>query len=153
MKNLRYGKLALMLAISFIIMYAVMFANVDEADHVYLSITRFYMVILMVSPMAILMIAMMPDMYNNKLINRIITVLSLTVFILALTLLRSQAFIGDREYMKAMIPHHSSAILTSKRANIKDSNVRKLADSIIISQQQEILRMKFLLDTLDGKFK
>lgn len=153
MKNLQYGKLAIILTISFIIMYAVMFANVDEADHVYLSVTRFYMALLMVSPMAALMVSMMRAMYPNKAANRIITLVSLVVFITTLILLRTQAFIGDREYMKAMIPHHSSAILTSKRANIKDANVRKLADSIIISQQKEIIRMKFLLDTLNGKFQ
>lgn len=102
--------------------------------------------------MAILMLLMMPMMYNNKKLNRIITGAAIGIFAVALLCLRSQAFITDRQYMKAMIPHHSSAILTSKRAGIIDKNVRKLADSIIVSQQEEIRRMKFLLDTLDGKF-
>ena len=153
MKSFNYVKLAIMLAISFIIMYAVMYANVDEASHIYFSITRCYMALLMVSPMAILMIAMMPNMYSSKGTNRLVVILSLAVFISTVILLRTQAFVGDREYMKAMIPHHSSAILTSKHAHIEDANVRKLADSIIVSQEREILRMKFLLDTLNGKLR
>lgn len=153
MKSYNYLKLAITLAISYVIMYAVMFLNVDEASHIYLSITRCYMALLMVCPMAILMIAMMTDMYTSKGTNRIIVILSLAVFITTVILLRSQAFISDKEYMKAMIPHHSSAILTSKHAHLQDANVRKLADSIIVSQEREILRMKFLLDTLNGNFK
>jgi glucose-6-phosphate-specific signal transduction histidine kinase len=153
MKSYNYLRLAITLAISYVIMYAVMFLNVDEASHIYFSITRCYMALLMVSPMAILMIAMMPKMYSSKGTNRIIVILSLAVFISTVILLRTQAFIGDKEYMKAMIPHHSSAILTSKHAHIEDANVRKLADSIIVSQEREILRMKFLLDTLNGNFK
>lgn len=148
-----YWKFALMLLISFFVMYLVMFLNVDDIDHIYLSLTRLYMSILMVSPMAILMILMMPSMYANKKLNAIITSTAVGIFVIALICLRSQAFISDKQYMKAMIPHHSSAILTSKRAGITDKNVRKLADSIIVSQQEEIRRMKFLLDTLDGKFK
>ncbi|MBC7760131.1 MAG: DUF305 domain-containing protein [Phormidesmis sp. FL-bin-119] len=148
-----YWKFALMLLVSFFVMYGVMFLNVDDIGHIYLSLTRFYMSILMVSPMAILMLLLMPMMYSNKKLNRIIIGSAVAVFVIALICLRSQAFISDKQYMKAMIPHHSSAILTSKRANITDKNVRKLADSIIVSQHEEIRRMKFLLDTLDGKFK
>ncbi|MEJ5993118.1 DUF305 domain-containing protein [Pedobacter sp. Du54] len=147
-----YAMFALTLMISFFIMYSVMFLNVDDVGHVYLSLTRLYMSILMIAPMAILMLLMMPSMYSNKKLNRIIMGSGIVIFVVALVFLRSQAFISDRQYMKAMIPHHSSAILTSKRANITDKNVRKLADSIIVSQQEEIRRMKFLLDTLEGKF-
>ena len=74
---------------------------------------------------------------------------SLIIFVFALTALRSQSSISDKQYMKAMIPHHSSAILTSKNANIKDPLVRKLADSIIESQELEIAEMKRLLDSKD----
>ncbi|MFA6277220.1 MAG: DUF305 domain-containing protein [Pedobacter sp.] len=148
-----YSKFTLMLLISFFVMYGVMFLNVDDVGHIYLSLTRLYMSILMVCPMAILMLLLMSSMYTNKKLNRIIVGGAIGVFVIALVCLRSQAFISDRQYMKAMIPHHSSAILTSKRAGITDKNVRKLADSIIVSQQEEIRRMKFLLDTLNGKFQ
>ncbi len=53
--------------------------------------------------------------------------------------------------MKAMIPHHSIAILTSERARISDPRVRKLADGIIEAQRREIDEMKFLIDDLESK--
>lgn len=148
MDNSQYKKLLIMLFASFIIMYLVMFLNVDEFSHIYFSYTRTYMALLMISPMVVLMLTLMRKMYNNKKLNLIISVSSIVVFVFALTALRSQAFISDVEYMKAMIPHHSSAIMTSKNANIKDTEVRKLSDSIIKSQEEEIAQMKIILNRL-----
>lgn len=99
-----YKKLALILFISFVIMYIVMFFNVDEFSHIYLSYTRLYMTLLMISPMALLMLGMMRNMYSVKKLNSIITISSIALFVFALTALRSQAFIGNLQYMKAMIP-------------------------------------------------
>ncbi|MEJ6981269.1 DUF305 domain-containing protein [Pedobacter sp. P351] len=142
MKSNNYMKFMGMLIISFLIMYAVMFLNVDRLDHVYLSTTRAYMALLMVSPMAILMLLMMSMMYENKKLNALITIVSVAVFVLALTFLRSQTFINDEQYMKAMIPHHSSAIQVSQHAKLSDPDVKKLADQIIQSQEREIAEMK-----------
>lgn len=138
-----------MLAISFIIMYCVMFLNVDELSHIYLSYTRIYMSLLMVSPMAMVMLTLMRKMYPDRKKNRIIWISAVAVFVFALTGLRSQAFVSDTQYMKAMIPHHSSAIMTSKHANIKDPEVRALSNSIIKSQEEEILQMKLILNRMD----
>lgn len=125
-----------------------MFLNVDRFEHVYLSTTRFYMTLLMVSPMALLMLAIMPMMYNNKKLNTIITITSIAVFILSLSFLRTQTFIADEQYMKAMIPHHSSAIMVSQQAKLKNPKVKKLAEDIIKAQEEEILQMKQLLKEL-----
>lgn len=145
MKDNHYPKLALALLISFVIMYAVMFLNVDDFSHIYLSVNRLYMTLLMVSPMAIIMILVMRGMYPNKMLNGGIITTGLFIFVLSLICLRNQAFISDRQYMKGMIPHHSSAIMTSKNAAIKDPEVRQLADSIIRSQEEEISQMKAIL--------
>jgi uncharacterized protein (DUF305 family) len=149
MKNGNYKMLALTLVLSFIIMYAVMYLNVDRFDHIYLNMTRFYMTVLMICPMALLMLAMMRMMYTDKRLNMIITVCSVVIFILALAGVRTQAGIGDVQYMKGMIPHHSIAILTSKHADIKDPEVRKLADGIIAAQEKEIAEMKQILKRMD----
>lgn len=148
MNNSQYKVFIIMLALSFVIMYVVMFLNVDEFSHIYLSYTRTYMTLLMISPMALVMLMLMRKMYPNKKLNSIIIVSSIAVFVFALTALRSQAFISDTQYMKAMIPHHSSAIMTSKNANIKDPELRRLSDSIIKSQEEEITQMKLILDRL-----
>lgn len=145
-----YNKLVWMLVLSFIIMYGVMFLNVTELDHIYFSSTRTYMSLLMISPMAVVMLVMMPAMYKNRKLNTIIIVLSVVVFSTALTFLRFQIPIGDEQYMKAMIPHHSSAILTSQNAAISDPEVKKLAEDIIKTQEREITQMKAMLERLEG---
>jgi hypothetical protein len=144
-----YVKFALMLAISFVIMYAVMYLNVDRFEHVYLSLTRLYMTLLMVAPMALIMLGFMRTMYKNKRLNVIIIGGSIAVFMLALIFLRNQTFIGERQYMKAMIPHHSSAILTSKNADLQNPEVQKLSHDIIEAQEREIREMKELLNKME----
>lgn len=149
MKTNMYKKFILMLSGSFVIMYAVMFMNVDKLDHIYLSFTRLYMSLLMVSPMAILMILFMPKMYPDKKINTMIIIISSFVFITSLAFLRMQTFIGDKQYMQAMIPHHSSAILTSQNADLKDPEVKKLAEDIVEAQEKEIDQMKSILERME----
>lgn len=134
-----------MLAGSFILMYAIMYLNVDQIDHVYLNMTRLYMTLLMVSAMALLMLGMMSMMYQNKKLNLTIGVSSILVFVLALVGVRTQAGISDVEYMKGMIPHHSIAIMVSKKAHLKDPEVIKLSQSIIDAQEREIAQMKKIL--------
>ncbi|MBD3359729.1 MAG: DUF305 domain-containing protein [Candidatus Buchananbacteria bacterium] len=140
MKN--YKIFLLMLIISFCIMYGVMFLNVASLDHLYLSLNRLYMALLMVSPMAILMLILMRKMFKNKKLNAVILVASLLVFIITVIFLREQIFIADKQYMQAMIPHHSSAILTSQEASIQNPEVKELADQIIETQIREIELMK-----------
>src|SRR5690606_4522505 len=120
---------------SLVIMYSVMFLNVDDISHIYLSLTRLYMSLLMVSPMAVLMLLMMKGMYPDKKRNRFIILTSIAVFAFSLTALRMQLFVSDTQYMRAMIPHHSSAILTSKHAQIVDSQAKRLPIGIIESQE------------------
>lgn len=138
-----------MLILSFFMMYAVMYLNVDQLDHIYLNITRLYMTLLMVSLMALLMLGIMKMMYKNTKLNTIIVLSSIAVFTLALIGVRTQTPIGDVQYMKGMIPHHSIAIMTSKHAHLKDPEVKKLAQSIIDAQEKEIAEMKRILARMD----
>lgn len=145
MKSNSYKKFVITMIISFIIMYCVMFLNITELDYFYISTTRLYMALLMICPMAVVMMLMMGKMYPSKRVNKGIIISAIIVFIVVLADLRTQTPIGDVQYMKAMIPHHSSAILTSTNANIKDPEVRKLADGIIEAQKKEIAEMKGIL--------
>lgn len=106
------------------------------------------MTVLMVAPMAIMMILLMGKMYPNKRVNTGIIISAIAMFIASLIVLRTQTPIGDIDYMKAMIPHHSSAIMTSKHADIKDPEVKKLSEQIIKSQEEEIALMERLLKEL-----
>lgn len=151
-KNNNYTKFILMLAASFIAMYITMYLNTYEIDHVYFSLTRFYMSCLGIAAMAVIMWFFMRKMYQNKKKNIAILLGSLILFISALGLVRAQSpIVGDVLWMKAMIPHHSIAILTSKRADIKDPEVKKLANDIIKAQEKEIAEMKAMIKRLENK--
>lgn len=151
MKTNSYKTFGLMLTLSFFIMYGVMFLNVDDSSHIYLSITRTYMTLLMIAPMAMLMLLLMPMMYQNKGLNRIIYISAVVIFALSFWMLRSQIAVTDAQYMRAMIPHHSSAIMTSRDADLKDPQLKKLSLSIISSQEKEIKQMKAILERLHAE--
>jgi len=144
-----YGKLAVTLVLSYILMYGIMFLNVEKTDHIYLSMTRAYTALLMICAMTVLMILRMPMMYANKKLNTTIIVTSVVIFAASFIGVHKQTGISDIQYMKGMIPHHSIAIMTSKHAHIKDARVRKLADGIIQTQVKEIGEMKQMIDSLE----
>ncbi|TYP74376.1 DUF305 domain-containing protein [Aquimarina intermedia] len=150
MSNNNYTKFILMLAASFIAMYITMYLNTYAIDHVYFSLTRFYMSCLGISAMAIIMFVAMRSMYQNKKKNIAIIAGSILLFVGALGLVRAQKpIIGDILWMRAMIPHHSIAILTSERADIQDPEVKKLAEDIIKAQRKEIQEMKDMIKRLE----
>ncbi|PNW27315.1 DUF305 domain-containing protein [Formosa algae] len=147
-----YKTFFIMLGCSFVAMYITMYLNTYAIDHVYFSLTRFYMSCLGISTMAVIMLAFMLKMYKNKKMNRAIVVGSLVLFITALSLVRAQKpIVGDLLWLKAMIPHHSIAILTSERADIKDPEVKQLAEDIIEAQKKEIEEMKAMIKRLENK--
>lgn len=147
--HMSYWRFAAMIATSTIVMYGLMYLNTYALEHVLWSETRVWMAFVMGAVMAVIMLSYMLTMYQNKAINIGIYVGSVVVFAAALWLVRSQATVGDAEYMKAMIPHHSIAIMTSERAQISDPRVRKLADEIIEAQRREIAEMKYLINDLE----
>jgi hypothetical protein len=146
--DVAYGRFVSMIATSTLIMFGAMYLNSYEASHVWFSETRAYMALLMGSIMALVMLLFMQDMYKNRMINGVIIASSLAIFAGSLWLVRSQETVEDISYMKAMIPHHSIAILTSKRAHIRDPRVRELADGIIKAQVKEISQMEELIRDL-----
>jgi peptidoglycan/LPS O-acetylase OafA/YrhL len=149
-KQNNYTKFVGMLVASFVAMYITMYLNTYAIDHVYFSLTRFYMSCLGISAMAIIMYVAMRGMYQNKKKNIAIIVGSIALFASALGLVRVQApIIGDVLWMKAMIPHHSIAILTSERADIQDPEVKQLAEDIIKAQKKEIEEMKQMIKRLE----
>ena len=147
----KYAKFGLMVATSTVVMFGLMYLNTYQPDHVFFSETRMYMAFVMGATMGIVMLLFMLGMYQDKKLNVAIMVGSVMVFAGALWLLRSQATVEDVSYMRAMIPHHSIAIMTSERANISDPRVRELADEIIVSQRREIAEMKALILDLEGQ--
>ena len=148
--QMSYWRFAAMIATSIVVMFGLMYLNTYSIDHARWSETRAWMALLMGASMAIIMLGYMLKMYRNRKLNIAIFAGSAVVFGLCLWVIRSQATISGVDYMKAMVPHHSIAILTSSRARITDPRVRKIADEIIASQRREIAEMQYLIDALES---
>ena len=144
-----YLKFTLMIVTSTIVMFVMMYFNTYKLDHIYFSETRAYMALYMGAVMAIIMLAFMTNMYKNTKINLMVYGISVFLFAFGLWGVRSQQTVDQVDWMQAMIPHHSIAILTSSRAHIEDPRVRQLADDIIEAQKREIGEMQQLIDELE----
>ena len=140
-----YWRFMAMVSTSTVIMFFLMYANSFDMDDVFWSETRFWMMFVMGAMMMVVMLLFMWGMYKDRTKNFIILGVGAVVFALALWLVRSQTTVDDTEYMAAMIPHHSIAIMTSERAGIEDVRVRELADGIIEAQRREIKEMEWLI--------
>ncbi len=144
-----YLRFMAMIGTSTFVMFLLMYFNTYSANHIFFSETRFWMAFVMGTAMMVVMLLFMWAMYKNRTKNFIILGVAAVTFALALWLVRSQTTIDDSEYMQAMIPHHSIAIMTSERAHIRDPRVRQLAKDIIVAQRREIAEMRYLIADIE----
>ena len=140
-----YGRFAWMLGLSFVAMYVLMYAMVDRLGNAVPNINQFYMAGLMTAPMAILEILLMARMYPDKRKNTPILLLGAVVLAACWFGIRAQAGVGDRQFLKSMIPHHAGAILMCEQASLTQPDVKALCDGIVKAQEEEIARMRALL--------
>ena len=146
-----YMMFGLNIVVSVIIMYFVMFTMIWSVWDLFNSVNTFYMALTMATPMGILMLLMMPMMYPNKRLNLLLYGLFAVLFVVALWGIRTQGLVGDRQFVRSMIPHHSGAILMCNRASIQDAEIRDLCfkpNGIVASQTREIEQMKAILSRL-----
>ncbi len=140
-----YGRFGWMLLLSFAVMYVLMYAMVDRLGNAIPNINQFYMAGLMTAPMAILEILLMGRMYPDKRKNTIVLTLGVVALLACWFGIREQAAVGDRQFLKSMIPHHAGAILMCDQATLTDAEVKALCTGIVKSQEEEIATMKALL--------
>lgn len=138
-----------MVVLHFIIMFILMYSMVDVFENVYLNLNKVYMAAIMTAPMLILEILLMGSMYENKKALNILLAISAVAMIIVFFFIRQQTFIYDKEFLRAMIPHHSSAILMCNKASLEDDEIKELCKSIVVAQQTEIDLMEKILSRLD----
>ena len=137
-----YGRLLAMLLLSFMAMYALMYAMVDSADNVFNNVNQFYMAGLMAAPMVLIELVLMAGMYPNKALNVALSVASIALMILFYVGIRQQIAVSDQQFLRSMIPHHASAVLMCKNHRLHDTELQNLCREIVTSQQSEIDLMK-----------
>lgn len=140
--------LVVMLAAHFVAMFVLMYSMVDRMGSVYLNINQVYMALLMVAPTGLTMLLLMPSMYPNKKVNYLIGIGSIVALVLFYGFIRTQAFVGDKQFLRSMIPHHSGAILMCEKSKLSDPEILRLCSQIIDSQKREIDEMARILRRL-----
>ena len=113
-----YRKWFLALGLSLLVMYPLTMAFIAHWSDFHLNLSNFYMAV------AIGFVAL---------------------FAVGIWLGRTEAFVGNEQFLRAMIPHHSRAILVCNQAQITDPDIAQLCDQIVSSQQEEIDLMEQML--------
>lgn len=140
-----YRRLAVELTIDFVIMYFVMYTMIESVGHLYLNVNNLYMTLMMVAPMGVVMLVSMRSMFRNKSVNVAIAATAAAVFVSSFAAMRTQAAVGDQQFLRSMIPHHSGAILMCEQASLSDPEIVALCRDIVASQKAEIAKMEQLL--------
>jgi uncharacterized protein (DUF305 family) len=140
-----YRSLAIELIVDFVIMYFVMYTMIESLGHLYLNVNNIYMTTMMVAPMALVMLVAMRSMFTSRRANVAIAAGAVLAFGLAYGAMRTQAAVGDRQFLRSMIPHHSGAVLMCQEASLSDPEIRALCRDIVDSQRAEIAKMEALL--------
>ena len=146
-----YKRFAIMAVVMFVAMYFIMYAMIDGLNNLIPNINNLYMTLLMVSAMLIIELWIMKDMYENKKINWIIIIISAAIGIFSWFGIREQINVGDKEFVKGMIPHHAAAVLMSEKANLTDPELIQLQKNILKTQAEEIEFMKRKLKEFENK--
>lgn len=144
-----YLRLLLMVVLSFIAMFTLMYAMVDSMPNVIINANQFYMTALMTAPMVIVELIVMWGMYPNKKTNLGIISVATVALVIFFICIREQSGVGDKQFLRSLIPHHGAAILMVEKTPITDPEIKKLADEIIETQQREIRQMKAKLNELE----
>ena len=148
MKHNHYRHLLLMMVLSFVAMYILMYSMVDKLANVVPNINQLYMAALMTAPMLIIELTIMGGMYENKKLNSILLAIGVVALVGFFFLIRHQTAVSDKQFLKSMIPHHAGALLMCEKVNLKDPEIKELCRKIMIGQQDEIDQMKAKLNSL-----
>lgn len=140
-----YKKLALVISINAVVMFLLTYALIDTVGHLYVNINRMYMALMMVAPMVVLMLVAMKDMYPNPRLNLGLGVAFIVLFGVVFGLARTQTPVGNVQFLRSMIPHHSSAILMCEHGRFTDPEIEALCVEIVRAQKEEIAQMREIL--------
>jgi uncharacterized protein (DUF305 family) len=140
-----YGKLALAVSINTVIMFLITYVMIAEMDHFVFNINSVYMTLLMAAPMVVIMLLVMRSMFEDARRNYLIMAAAIAASVALFALTRTQTPVGDVQFLRSMIPHHSSAILMCEQSAISDPEILELCGEIVRAQEDEIAQMQAIL--------
>ena len=145
MESSPYRRLMVMASLSVVSMYLLMYAMVNSVANALANLNQLYMAILMAAPMVLIELVLMGAMYRNKKLTIMVAAASVVALAAFFIGIRRQTAIGDRQFLRSMIPHHAAAILMCEEASLQGAAIKTLCAGIISRQEAEIEEMKVLL--------
>jgi uncharacterized protein (DUF305 family) len=145
-----YAMFAVNMVLGLVVMYFVMFSMIDGRADFSNNVNTLYMALTMVAPMGVIMLATMGGMYPDKRLNAALYLGLAALFVAALAGTRTQALVGDRQFIASMVPHHSGAILMCRAAKLSDKELVELCRGISEGQRKEIEQMRAIEARLAG---
>jgi len=140
-----YRNFLIELVFDFIVMYLAMYSMIASLNHFRFNLNNIYMTLIMLAPMALVMLVTMRSMFPSKRANILLAGGAVIAFVIGFMGMRTQAGAGDKELLRAMIPHHSGAILMCEEASLSDPEVIQLCKNIVEAQKREISQMEGIL--------
>jgi uncharacterized protein (DUF305 family) len=138
-----------MTLLSFVVMYFLMYQMINTSRDFNFSVNQIWMAGSMATTMIAIELLIMGEMYKNGKVRYALIAGGVAATIILVLFTRYQTFIGDKDFLRSMIPHHSGAILMCSNPDLKDGEVKKLCGEIIESQQREIDQMNAIKARLD----
>lgn len=140
-----YVRFGVALGLSFATMLVLSMSMIRERDHFYVNASNAWMALIMVAAMAVIMLGTMWPMFANLTVKVVLVAVSLSVFAGAWYLGRQEVGVGNEQFLKSMIPHHSRAILVCQESHLTDPEIVELCKGIVQSQSAEIAQMQQIL--------
>ena len=140
-----YITLLVSLCVSYVVMFAIMFSRVNEFSNLFISLNQVYMTGLMISAMLIIMLLTMGSMFKNRTLNIVLLASGVALVLMFWTLVRTQTGVGNRQFLRSMIPHHAAAILVCQQSSLTNPRIEELCTEIVQTQKEEIRIMKELM--------
>ena len=117
----------------------------NSSTNITFSVGKLYMSVIMALLMGLLEVLMYD--IHMRMISLYYYAGLFFILCVFIYLYRNQMYIEDKDYLEEMIEHHSMAILTSNEIlqKTKSERVKKLAETILTTQEKEIEYMKQLI--------
>ncbi|MBU8860254.1 MULTISPECIES: DUF305 domain-containing protein [unclassified Micromonospora] len=140
-----YIRFGLVLLISLAVMFVLTLSQIRRWSDFFLNLSNFYTSVIMVAVMGVIMMGVMHQMFTDRRLNIVLYAVLGALFVGGFAAVRTEPFVGNENFLRSMIPHHSRAVLVCQESDITDPEIIDLCDQIVKSQEEEITQMKRIL--------
>ncbi|MDM4778045.1 DUF305 domain-containing protein [Micromonospora sp. b486] len=115
-----YIRFGLVLLISLAVMFVLTLSQIRRWSDFFLNLSNFYTSVIMVAVMGVIMMGVMHQMFTDRRLNIVLYAVLGALFVGGFAAVRTEPFVGNENFLRSMIPHHSRAVLVCQESDITD---------------------------------